>query len=161
MIAESQFVDTPDGAGSAGVFTKLYFADISRKFRSGTLRGYTEYPMSLGPLLDASTAIQAHAFAAMAAFALGVIQQDGLSPQSHANSVSGPLCRPRRCSMATKWDGPDFRAEERRASRALAEADLLSAKRRPPVLIRQSPYRQACQAGGQLWKIESLRTRNG
>jgi uncharacterized membrane protein len=74
MIAELQFVDTPDGAGSASVFTKLYFADISRKFRSGTLRGNTEYTMTLAPLLNATTAIQAHAFAAMAAFALGVVQ---------------------------------------------------------------------------------------
>jgi hypothetical protein len=161
MIAELQFVDTPDGAGSAGVFTKLYFADISRKLRSGTLRGNMEYAMALALLLDASTAIQAHAFAAMAAFALGVVQQDGLSCQSRAKSASGPLCRLRRCSIATKWDGPDVRADERRASRALAEADLSSAKRRPPVLIRQSSYWQACQAGGQLWKIESLRTRNG
>jgi uncharacterized membrane protein len=32
--------------------------------------------MTLAPLLDASTAIQAHAFAAMAAFALGAVQQD-------------------------------------------------------------------------------------
>jgi uncharacterized membrane protein len=63
-----------DGAESAGVFTKLYFADISRKFRFGTLRGNTEYAMTLAPLLDAPTAIQAHAFAAMAAFALGVVQ---------------------------------------------------------------------------------------
>src|SRR5262245_50580478 len=75
--------------GSAGVFTKLYLADISRKFRSGTLRGNTEYAMTLAPLLDASTAIQAHAFVAMAAFALGVVQQDGLSCQSHAKSASG------------------------------------------------------------------------
>jgi hypothetical protein len=160
MIAELQFVDTPDGAGSADVFTKLYFADTSRKFRSGTLRGNTEYAMTLALLLDASTAIQAHAFAAMA-FALGVVQRDGLSCQSHAKSASGPLCRLRRCSIPAKWDGPDVRADEHRASRALAEADLSSAKERPPVLIRQSPYWQACQAGGQLWKIESLRTRNG
>jgi hypothetical protein len=113
--AELQFADTPGGAGSAAVFTKLYFADISRKFRSGTLRGNTEYAMTLALLLDASTAIQAHAFAAMAAFALGVVQQDGLSCQSHAKSASGPLCRLRRCSIAAKWDGLDLRADERRA----------------------------------------------
>jgi hypothetical protein len=71
MIAELQLVDTPAGAASADVFTKLYFTDISRKFRSGTWRGNTEYAMTLAPLLDASTAIQGHAFAAMAAFALG------------------------------------------------------------------------------------------
>jgi hypothetical protein len=44
MIAELQFIDTPDGAESAGVFTNLYFADISRKFRSGTLRGTRSTP---------------------------------------------------------------------------------------------------------------------
>jgi hypothetical protein len=55
MSAE-RFVDTPDGAGSAGVFTKLYFADISRKFRSRTLRGNAEYAMTLAPLLYPSTA---------------------------------------------------------------------------------------------------------
>jgi uncharacterized membrane protein len=48
--------------------------------------------MTLALLPDASTAIQAHAFAAMAAFALGVIQQDGLSCQSRAKSAFGPLC---------------------------------------------------------------------
>jgi hypothetical protein len=49
--------------------------------------------MTLAPLLDASTAIQAHAFAATAVFALGVVQQDGLSCQSHAKSASRPLRR--------------------------------------------------------------------
>jgi hypothetical protein len=100
--------------------------------------------MSLAPLLDALTAIQAHAFAATAALELGVVEQDGPSCQSHAKSASGPL-RLRRGSIAAKWDGPDVRADEHHASRALAEADLSSAKRRPPVLI-QSPYWQACQA---------------
>jgi hypothetical protein len=33
--------------------------------------------MSLAPLLDASTAIQSHAFAARAGFELGVVKQDG------------------------------------------------------------------------------------
>jgi uncharacterized membrane protein len=33
-----------------------------------------EFPMSLAPLLDAAPAIPVHAFAAMAAFALGVVQ---------------------------------------------------------------------------------------
>jgi uncharacterized membrane protein len=33
-----------------------------------------EYAMTLAPLLDASPAIQVHAFAAMAAFGLGVVQ---------------------------------------------------------------------------------------
>jgi uncharacterized membrane protein len=47
--------------------------------------------MTLAPLLDASTAIQGHAFAAMATFALGVVQQNGLSCESHAKSASGPL----------------------------------------------------------------------
>jgi hypothetical protein len=117
--------------------------------------------MSLAPLLDASTAIQAHAFAAMAAFELGVVQQDGLSCQSHARLASGPLCRLWRGSIAAKWDARGVRADEHHASRALAEADLSSVKRRAPVLIRQSLYWQACQAGGQLWKIESLPTRNG
>jgi hypothetical protein len=44
MTAELQFVDTLDGVGSADVFTKLYFADISSKFRSGTLRGTRSTP---------------------------------------------------------------------------------------------------------------------
>src|SRR5262245_20111040 len=78
--------------------------------------------MTLAPLLDASTTIQAHAFAAMAAVALGVVQQDGLSCQSHAKSASGPLCRLRPCGIAAKWDGADVRADERRASRALADS---------------------------------------
>ena len=33
-----------------------------------------EFPMSLAPLLDAAPAIPVHAFAAMAAFALGIVQ---------------------------------------------------------------------------------------
>jgi uncharacterized membrane protein len=33
-----------------------------------------EFPMSLAPLLDAAPAIQLHAFAALAAFALGIVQ---------------------------------------------------------------------------------------
>jgi uncharacterized membrane protein len=49
-------------------------ADKSGKFRSGTLRNDTEDAMTLAPLLDASPAIQAHAFAAIAAFALGAVQ---------------------------------------------------------------------------------------
>jgi uncharacterized membrane protein len=42
-----------------------------------TQTGYNrvpEFPMSLDPLLNAAPAIQLHAFAAMAAFALGIVQ---------------------------------------------------------------------------------------
>jgi len=119
------------------VFTKLYFADISRKFRSGTLRGTREYAMSLAPLLDASTAIQAHnqAFAAMAAFALGRPARRSLL-SIYAKSVSGPTLSARRAASPLGGMSPDVAADERRAFRALAEADLSSAKRRPPAVIR-------------------------
>jgi hypothetical protein len=157
MIAELQFADTPGGAGSAAVFTKLYFADISRKFRSGTLRGNTEYAMTLALLLDASTAIQAHASPRWRRSPL----DSSSKTVSLVNIMRSPL-------LARSADLGDAASPLSRMvpiyvlmSVVLAEADLSSAKRRPPVPIRQSPCWQACQAGGQLWKIESLRTRNG
>jgi hypothetical protein len=161
MTAELQFVRHARWCGTRGCLYKTLLRGHIQEIPLWHIARYTEYAMSLAPLLDASTTIQAHAFVAMAAFELGVARQEGLSCQSHAKSASGPLCRLRRGSIAAKWEGPDVRADEHHASRALAEADLSSAKRRPPVLIRQSLYWQACQAGGQPCKIESLRTRNG
>jgi hypothetical protein len=49
----------------AGAFTKLYLADKSGKFHSGTLLDTTEYAMTLAPLLDASSAIQLYAILAI------------------------------------------------------------------------------------------------
>src|SRR5437879_4443106 len=49
----------------------VFLASTSWQWRLGK---HGEFPMSLAPLLDAAPAIPVHAFAAMAAFALGLVQ---------------------------------------------------------------------------------------
>jgi hypothetical protein len=155
--AELQFADTPGGAGSAAVFTKLYFADISRKFRSGTLRGNTEYAMTSrccstprprsrltpSPRWRRSPLELSSKTVSLVNLMRSLLLAHSADLGGAASQLSGMVSIYVLMSVVP------------------AEADLSSPKRRPPVPIRQSPYWQACQAGGQLWKIESLRTSNG